>query len=201
MFFLGILVGRDTAPVNFDIQKLERQIAELRREAMKDEQNKLHKVPAEISEPRSMLKFYDALKEKGRGEDPLYSRSPEAKAPSGDKKTAAPQKEKVSSAAASDKPAPSERTKRNVPESSRPSEKILKNYSIQVSASKDPKEADKLVEIYKKKGYPAYRDRAELKDGAVWHRVRIGPYKAYSEAQRVLVSVKKEKSTALILVH
>ncbi len=184
MFFLGVLVGRGTVPVSFDIQELQRQVAELKRQALQSEQSKSPKTPSDAPEPKPVLRFYDELKREGSYEDLLGF--PDLVPPeTPDEKKKPPPKPET---AEPKKPEP-------------PENEILKNYSIQVVSSKDRNEADKMVEKLKKKGYSAYRVEAQLKNGGIWHRVRIGPFKGYSEAQRILGVVKQERGGALILEH
>ncbi len=206
MFFLGVLVGRGTAPVGFDIQELHRQIAELKQRTLRNERNKSREMPSETPEPKPVIGFYDELKREGSYEDLYAFQNPEL-AEENAEVAPAPAPEEPSFA---DRPGIAEPEKRRPadppvtakPENAKPVEnESMKNYSIQVISSQSKEEADKLVEKYIKKGYPAYRLQANLKDGGVWHRVRIGPFKGYSEAQSVLSAVKKERGGALILEH
>jgi cell division protein FtsN len=198
MFFLGVLVGRGTVPVSFDIQELQRQVAELKRQALQREQSKAPKMPSDAPEPKPVLGFYDELKREGSYEDLLGFPDPiPEETPDEIKTPPAPEKEKKPPP----KPETAEPKKTEPPKTEPPENESLKNYSIQVVSSKDRSEADKLVEKLKKKGYSAYRVEARLQNGGIWHRVRIGPFKGYSEAQRILGAVKQERGGALILEH
>jgi FtsZ-interacting cell division protein ZipA len=63
MFVLGILVGRGTAPVKFDIAAIEKKIAA----SKKDDRGKPEKMPAHKDsatlKDKTKLEFYEALKE------------------------------------------------------------------------------------------------------------------------------------------
>jgi hypothetical protein len=61
MFVLGILVGRGTAPVKFDIDKLSRELSELKQEDINEQMERL-KVDTESVKPKTDLEFYEELK-------------------------------------------------------------------------------------------------------------------------------------------
>ena len=198
-FFLGVMVGRDMAPVKFDIEKMQRQIEELKRESLAREREIALGAKDQGERQETEVRFYDVLREEEEA-DPLDSVFPEPKEKDPVERTtenAEPSRKKPLPAVFPEDAVSAPEKK---PEEKSPDEP-LKNYSIQVASSKDPKEADKLVEKFKKKGYPAYRTSVDIRDAGVWHRIRIGPFKAYSEAQRILNDVKKERSSALILEH
>ncbi|MBU4388086.1 MAG: hypothetical protein KKB23_00920, partial [Proteobacteria bacterium] len=62
MFALGVLVGRDTAPVKFDIEKLQKELVVLKEAVIRREQ-KLFKVDSDAVRDKTDFGFYEALKE------------------------------------------------------------------------------------------------------------------------------------------
>jgi hypothetical protein len=74
MFGLGVWVGRGTAPLRFDIAKLETELAELKGRLMAEEQQRTA-LTQEAAGDWSNLDFYEALKK--TGDEPL----PNPKAP------------------------------------------------------------------------------------------------------------------------
>ncbi len=187
MFFVGVLVGRGTSPVNFDIHELEKQIAELKKAAFKSEQTVAATTDALPSDAGSRLEFYDALKmaEKNVPVPVIESKS----------------KVTVKKPEMADPGKMETKDDISVPKPQKAAENSGKNYSIQVASLKDPVDAIKLVELFKQKGYSAYHVSAEIQNSGTWNRVRIGPFKSQSEALRVLSAVGKEHRGALILEH
>ncbi|MDZ7833325.1 MAG: SPOR domain-containing protein [Desulfobacterales bacterium] len=62
-------------------------------------------------------------------------------------------------------------------------------YGVQVAALKQPDNADFVKEKFTAKGYPVYRQKAEV-DGETWYRVRLGPYANAEKAQETLEQIK-----------
>ena len=62
MFVLGIFVGRGTAPVKFDIKKLQKELVVLKEAVVKKEQ-KLFKIDSDVVKNKTDFGFYEALKE------------------------------------------------------------------------------------------------------------------------------------------
>ena len=176
MFLLGVIVGRGTSPVHFDIERLKKDLAELKKTVQKEKKrfnidpNALHKIPN--------LEFYEKLKEsedntKAHQSPPKDKPEQKSKIPveklSGDKP---PEQDKVVPL----KPTDSENAK----------------FTIQVAAHKDPKLADKMVERLKKKGYLAYRSNIETSEQGIWYRVRVGFFKDRNESQKTLSRLKED---------
>jgi cell division septation protein DedD len=211
MFFLGVVVGRGTFPVNFDINELEKKIVALKKAALESEELRIQKTSPVSPDVKSELEFYEALKMPEQN-DLMYLAEPK---PSSAVKPDTPSKTDNTV-----KPAPpvkykivtkSEKIpelKKNAIEATSPFsepsntvEKSDKHYSIQVASLKDSIEADRLVEIFRRRGYPAYRASAEVRNTGTWHRVRIGPFTKQSEALKTLGPVSQESKGALIIEH
>jgi cell division septation protein DedD len=208
MFFLGVVVGRGTSPVNFDINELEKQIAALKKAALQSEEMRIQKANPVSPDVQSELGFYEALKMLEQN-DLMGLAEP--------KSTVAIKPEPLVKSESAVKPtspkivAKTEKTpefKKSevkatppVSENNNTVEKTDKHYSIQVASLKDSIEADRLVEIFRRRGYPAYRASAEVRNTGVWHRVRIGPFTKQSEALQILGPVSRESKGALIIEH
>jgi cell division septation protein DedD len=210
MFILGVLVGRGTAPVKFDIAAIEKKIEA----SKKDDLGKQEKMPAPkdsvTPKDKTTLDFYEALKENLEDtkvpalQEPKATK-PKIKKPAKKAVSPKPQKttaEKPTSAKAasqkagsggskpvktSQKDAPSKETVAAV-EKTRTTGPI---YTIQAASVKDPKDADQLVQKLKKGGYPAYRAIGKVPGKGIWFRVRIGEYNSKIEARRTLDKLKK----------
>ena len=211
MFFLGVIVGRGTSPVTFDIDELEKKIAELKKSALRSEELRVQKTNPVSPDVKSELEFYEALK-MAEQTDPMDFTASKSKT---DEKSESPVKTENTT-----RPEPAVKTKSvvkpekmqeekkseikpisPVSETGKTNEKTDKHYSIQVASLKDSTEADRLVEIFRKRGYPAYRASAEVRNTGIWHRVRIGPFTKQSEALRILGPVSQESKGALIIEH
>ena len=195
-FVLGVIVGRGMAPVQFDIDALQKELNELKA-AMVEKERHFIGQRAKNLESAADFDFHEDLKktrstprlelaqntaparrdygkpmalEPGKSV-PVKTRSPDIK------------KKKISSP----KAAPSSGTK---PE---------KKHTIQVAAVKDPKIADELVANLKKKGFPAYRVVGKTSAADIWYRVRVGHFSTRGEAGPMLGRLKKEYKEALLV--
>jgi cell division septation protein DedD len=199
MFFIGVLVGRGNSPVTFDINALEKQIAELKKSALIPMEVEASGADPTFHSITSEFEFYEELKKADKNPPvPVIESRSKTVVRAGQLKDA-PTTESSSSfstpAATSTPPTIS------TPDSDKNTEKNNKYYSIQVASLKNLEDADKQVEILKNKGYPAYRISAQIRDTGTWHRVRIGPFKNQSEALRILVTVSQKNKGALLLKH
>ena len=188
MFFLGVLVGRGTAPVKFDINKLQKELAALRAADIKKQLSRVE-INSDSAQLKKDLGFYEALKDTEDNSQASSQRSADktsGKSPSATK-TSAQTKKKASPSdpsrkAASRKPKVTPLDK----EAQGP-----KSLTIQAASFKDPKDADKMVAMLKKKGYPAYRIIGVVPEKGVWYRVRIGYYGSRTEATPVMKQLQK----------
>jgi DedD protein len=213
MFILGILVGRGTAPVKFDIAALEKKI-EASKEDDGGDQGKATapKKPVTVKD-KTKLEFYEALKEnkvdpdvpalqkpevaKGKIEKPAektVSQEPKKKTV---QKPAPP--ETASQKAGPQKPesAASSQIKKSAKKKEKVAAVVRTNtagpvYTIQAASVKDPKDADRLVQKLKKSGYPAYRAIGKIPGKGIWFRVRIGEYRSKSDALSTMNKLKKD---------
>ncbi|MDL1979884.1 MAG: SPOR domain-containing protein [Deltaproteobacteria bacterium] len=188
MFVLGVLVGRDAAPVKFDIEKLQKELVALKEAVIKKEQ-KLFKIDSDGVRNKTDFGFYEALKEtkKDKNNGAGISKKQETKHLSENKtvtvkKKVIPDKSKIIN---KDK-------QKNLT-------KTDKKLTIQVASFKDSKDADEMVAKLKKKGYPAYRISSNIPEKGIWHRVRIGFFKDKAEAGSTLNKLKKEKFKAILV--
>ncbi|MGD9239012.1 MAG: SPOR domain-containing protein [Desulfobacterales bacterium] len=211
MFVLGILVGRGTAPVKFDIAAIEKKIAA----SKKDDRGQPEKMPAHKDsatlKDKTKLEFYEALKENSEDtkipalqqpkiiEQKIEKPAPKAVSPKPQETT--PQKptseKAVSQKAGAQKSQPVKTSQKDAPTKQKvaPVRKTSTTgpiYTIQAASVKNAKDADRLIEKLKKSGYPAYRAIGKVQGKGIWFRVRIGEYESKSEALGVIKKLKKE---------
>jgi cell division septation protein DedD len=208
MFFLGVVVGRGNSPVNFDINELEKQIAALKKAALQSEEMRIQKANPVSPDVQSELGFYEALKMLEQNDLMGLAEEKSTAAIKSDPpvKTETAVKPTSPKIVAKTEKAPEFKKSEVkatplVSETINTVEKTDKYYSIQVASLKDSIEADRLVEIFKRRGYPAYRASAEVRNTGIWHRVRIGPFTKQSEALQKLGPVSLESKGALIIEH
>jgi len=175
MFVLGIFVGRGTAPVKFDIENLQKELAALKQAVIKEGQEQL-KIGQDPASAKMELGFYEALK-KTR--------------PSVRKKTVSPQKKA--------KVQPVQKIEKLASSNKQTKAAAGAGLTIQVASLKDMKVAVELAEILKKKGYQAYTVSAKIPGKGTWHRIRIGYFKNRSDAADILDRLKKDKYRPIVI--
>ena len=205
MFGLGVLVGRGTAPVKFDIQKLTKELENL---IAADVKKQLEPVELETAETKTKteLEFYEELKKSGPiAPDPLprnASRQPKEKTPSvnvsrDEDAPSLENKEPAATAASKNsvtKPAGQSEGKNPSlanAAADRPSGNP-RNVTIQAASLKDLAEADAMVKKLRDRGYPAFKTIAVVPGKGIWFRIRVGRYSSRDAAGDVVGKLKKE---------
>jgi cell division protein FtsN len=213
MFILGILVGRGTAPVKFDIAALEKKLEALKEGDGGDQGKERAPKESVTIKDKTKLEFYEALKENKVDTNVPVLQKPKVvereiekpaektvskKAQNKTVENSASQKS-ASQKAVPEKPEPAASPQKKKP--TKQKEKVAAVaqtnaagpiYTIQAASVKDPKDADRLVQKLKKRGYPAYRVIGKIPGKGIWFRVRIGTYKSKSEALSMMNKLKKD---------
>jgi DedD protein len=214
MFILGILVGRGTAPVQFDIEKLQNELAALKEDVVREELERF-KIDSNSANNKTEMNFYEELKVT-KEEDSLNIDTseqkkellPENKEEDGLNIDASEQKKEPlpeNTVSEPKKIGPSEEAlsvkahQENKPKTITKTDITNKNLTIQVASFKDPDVADKMVEELKKKGFPAYRSIGKVPGKGLWYRVRIGHFSSKSEAGSMLKMLKKDRLNAILV--
>jgi cell division septation protein DedD len=197
MFILGILVGRGTAPVKFDVGKLQKDLISLK-DAVVQEKKAESEIDPDTVYHHSDFGFYEALKhsENQNGLPDIENQTQPGHRPEKPPVTAKKQATTENTAKKAEKAAPAGKS-----ETSGSTGKLVAENSrtIQVASLKDPKMADQMVDKLIKKGYPAYRTIVKIPGKGIWFRVRIGNFKNRSEAEGTLSRLKKENLTGILL--
>ena len=198
MFVIGVLVGRGTAPVSFDIAGIQNKL-EASREDLKNKEQLQTQGKSGLVKDKTKLDFYEALRD--NREDTQI----------GKKKPSPSIKKKLESSP--DKKPPAKKTReaeKRVTQkvetpgkgSVKPSQKLpiasisktrpyVKAYTIQAASVKNALDADRLVAKLKKKGFESYRAIGKVPGKGIWYRVRVGEYKSKASAQSTLNKLKK----------
>jgi cell division protein FtsN len=198
MFFIGVLVGRGTAPIKFDIAGLQKKL-EASREELKNKEQQRAQGKSGIVKDKTKLDFYEALRDNredtqigkkklspsiSKKVEPLPAKKPPLTIDGNAEKKIIENAEppKTGSTKLSQKPPIASKSKTG------PS---VKTYTIQAVSVKDARDADRLVAELKKKGFHAYRAIGKVPGQGIWYRVRIGDYKSRASARHTLNQLKK----------
>ena len=202
VFFLGIMVGRGTAPVRFDTEPFQKKLAQIA--------GKYNEEHGQEDLNETDLNFYSALekpvpreedavtvegeivpgkvepREMEEGEIPLKmsrkamtmdrDRIRQAEAPEPEREQ--PEKEETT-------PASPEKSKEG-------------KYTVQVAAYRDFKDALKEMASLESKGFDAYKTLSRTDEGT-WHRVRSGFFQTKSGALEYLEKLRKNDIDGMVI--
>jgi cell division protein FtsN len=197
MFFLGVLTGRGTAPIKFDIDKLQKELAILKKSDLKEQIGRV-KINSNATKMKSGLGFYEELKDtKDHAKSGERSKGNSAhriqKPPSKD--TVSKTKQKSDRRMSQD----SGTTRKEPIADFRTIQKIGKSLTIQAASFRASDDAELMVLKLKKKGYSAYKSIGLVPGKGVWYRVRIGNYGSKAEAVDTLKRLEKDGYTPYLV--
>ncbi len=204
---LGVLVGRGTAPIHFDMNRLQSELTELKMKMLEKERENLKKDTEALAEKQT-VEFYEVLKDKKADASmsmpqPAKTPQPQAKAVTDSGKTdtkASPSKPKTTPATAATEKKPAEKKTAAEPAAQPANDKPEGGkHVIQVAATKDTAAADQLVAKLTQKGFPAFRIVSRVDENNVWYRVRVGAFNHPDEAAGMLAAIKKDFPGAMLI--
>ena len=187
MFVLGVLVGRGTAPINFDIQALQKELLELKESMVKQEKRAMEADAAKTG-AKSSLEFYEALKEKEKDEQ---IQTIEKKSP-----PKVPSKAPLISQKRISKTKDTQTEKKNLPGVKPTPAGPL---AVQVASTKDAAYAEALVKKLTQLGYTGFSKMAEIPNKGTWYRVRVGPYRTKTEAEKMRQELTKDNFKGIVV--
>lgn len=215
MFILGVLVGRNTAPVQFDVDSLEKKLINLQDSVLKREKQNINVAadPDPFIEPVDII---DTLKDKGKKPQVYEQYVPPVLTPKYAK--IPPSRQQPERTNAKPEPVPKKKVVRLNPvkkfepviekKAKVEVEKKIKEppkqkmpdtgCAIQVASLKNQQKAKSLTKKFKKKGYPAFCQSLAI-NGEMWHRVRIGPYPDRSLAEKDRLRLKEAGVDSIVL--
>ena len=198
MFVLGVLVGRGTAPVNFDIQALQKELLAMKESMVKQEKRAME-IDSAKTGAKSTHEFYEALKKKGKDEQiQIIEKKAPPKASPKTPPTAPPPSPLTSQKRVSkSKVAPEE--KKTLPDLPDVKPSPSGTLAVQVASTKDAASAEALVKKLTQLGYAGFSTVAEIPDKGSWYRVRVGPYRTKTEAEKVRRGLIKDQFEGLIV--
>lgn len=187
MFVLGVLVGRGTAPVNFDIQALQNELKQLKASMIKQERRAMESDSAKAG-ARAAFEFYEALKKKEQTEQ---YKLPEKKETVQDSRPSPLVSQKrISKSNDAVKP------KRDLPKLK---PQAAGSITVQVASTKDKVSAEALVTRLKKMGYAGFSIRAVIPNKGTWYRVRVGPYRTKAEGDQMRKELLKDGFNGMVV--
>ena len=192
MFVLGVLVGRGTAPVYFDIESLQKELTALK-EAVQKKEQQWYKNRSDTASDKPGLEFHEALIKNRIEPRPGLDTSRPAKPAANLKKVPVPAIKKRPES----KPDPPESVKGRKFASG--NDNTAGNFTVQVAASREANFADVKVAELSRKGYPAYRTTGTVPGQGTWYRIRIGSFKDRTSASRMLERLKRENIKGIIV--
>lgn len=194
MFVLGVLVGRGSAPVNFDIQALQKELLALKESMVKQEKRAMEADAAQAG-AKTSLEFYEALKKKGKDEQiQVIEKKAAPKTPPAPPPASPPVSQKRVSK--SKTPQEEKKTSPDTPEA-----KPLPqgNLAVQVASTKDAASAEALVKKLTRLGYAGFRTKADIPDKGTWYRVRVGPFRTKAEVEEMRQKLAKDDFKGIVV--
>lgn len=193
MFGMGVMVGRGTAPIQFDLDRLKRTLESLNKPSPASKKDVAPIESAEMKD-KTKLDFYEALPKNREDTDmPAIAKPPPpvaAKEPAPQKPPEPPATQKVEKSAAAPGPASAP-----PPAAAAPG----KPYTVQVSAVRTEEEARSLLEKLRQKGYAGYIEPIAIPDKGTWYRVRMGEFPSKEFAGSTLNRLKKDGFTPVVV--
>jgi len=198
MFVLGVLVGRGTAPVNFDIQALQKELLALKESMLKQEKRAME-IDSAKTGAKSSLEFYEALKKKGKDEQIqiIEKKAPPKAPPKEPPKTPPPSPLTSQKRVSKSKVAPEE--KKTLPDTPGVKPSPSGTLAVQVASTKDSASAEALVKKLTQLGYAGFSTMAEIPDKGTWYRVRVGPYRTKTEAEKMRQELTKDNFKGIVV--
>jgi cell division septation protein DedD len=188
MFGVGVMVGRGTAPIAFDLDQLKRTLEAMQKSAPPAPKSGSRPPPAEMKN-KTDLGFYESLpKNREDAELPNIPPAPPAARPPAPKATEAPASAKAEKPATAPAPQPAPAAPAPPVTSPAPG----KPWTVQIAAVKSEEEARRLSERLRQKGYAAYIEPVAIPEKGTWFRVRMGEFPSKEFAGSTLDRLKKD---------
>jgi hypothetical protein len=208
-FFLGVLVGRGSAPLRFDIKKLQSELVALRETYIKKELARFLS-GSDTDNHEIDLDFYEKLKDNQdiKNKAVLIPKKATARPtpkrqiqplPVRDKKKAPSPKNEVVR-----KNGPAATKKASAPQphladsNSRPAEADPK-YTIQVASVQDLNAAKIMVARLRNRNFPAYSTMGNVPGKGIWYRIRIGIFSNKTQADQTIGRLKQENIHGILV--
>ncbi|MGD9331313.1 MAG: SPOR domain-containing protein [Desulfobacterales bacterium] len=201
-FFLGVLVGRGTAPVRFDLEKLNQDLQALQGKVQQQQARQLQTYSAAV-ENKSDLDFYEDLKQSGEnlGVTPQLTRRPPQPSPGLDPgrgseaqiaqlPAAVPVKKRLAGLQPKNKAGGLQPPAQTKSAAQAPSTAAAGALTLQVAALRDQKTADEMVARLRRDGFRANRKGVAISGQGIWYRVQVGRFSDRQQAAQTMRALK-----------
>lgn len=198
MFGAGVMVGRGTAPIGFDLDQLKRTLESLQKAAQQGPKSGPQPQASEMK-AKTDLGFYESLpKNREDAELPNIPPAPPAARPepAASKPAEAPAPAKAEKPAA---PPGSVSAKAEKPEAASAPPTPGKPMTVQIAAVRSEEEARRYSEKLRQKGYAAYIEPIAIAGKGTWYRVRMGEFPSKEFAGSTLERLKKDGFAAVVV--
>lgn len=203
-FFLGVLVGRGTAPIRFDMEKLDQDLHALQEKVQQHQARQLQTYSAAV-ENKSDLDFYEDLKESGEnlGIDPNLTRNPPQPtiapnpAPGTETRASAapvgiPVIKRMSGLQPKKKAVVQKPSPQRVTAAPKPPTAVSGSLTLQVASLRDAKTADAMVARLRKEGYHVTQKGVTIPGQGIWYRVQVGRFRDRQQAARTMRALESK---------
>jgi DedD protein len=197
MFGVGVMVGRGTAPIGFDLDQLKRSLESLQKAAQQAPKSGPRPQPSEMKN-KTDLGFYESLpKNKEDADLPNIAPVPPAAAKP---ETGMPKPAEPPPTVKPEKPA-SPPTPPVTPAPAPPSVPSAPGQplTVQIAAVKSEGEARQLAERLRQRGYAAYVEPIAIPDKGTWYRVRMGEFPSKEFARSTMERLQKDGFTPAVV--
>jgi cell division septation protein DedD len=207
MFGMGVMVGRETAPVRFDLDQLKKTLESLQKASREPQKNA---PPAESTEmkDKTKLDFYEVLP-KNREDADVNLPKPTTPGPASAKaEPPSPRAAETPAQARAEKPPtvpaapPVPKTEKPAPAPASPPQAAAapgQAFTVQVSAVKSEEEARRIVDRLRQRGYAAHVEATAMPDKSTWYRVRMGEFPTKESARGTVERLQKDGFSSMVL--
>jgi cell division septation protein DedD len=199
MFGMGVMVGRETAPVRFDLDQLKKTLESLQR-ASRGPQKNVPPIESTEMKDKTKLDFYEVLPKNREDADvnlprpapigPASARTEAAAAKAAE--TSAQAKVDKAPAAPAAPPALKEEKPASPPPPAPAAAASAQAFTVQVSAVKSEEEARRMVDRLRQRGYAARVEATATADKSIWYRVRMGEFPSKESARGTVERLQKD---------
>jgi cell division protein FtsN len=199
MFGMGVMVGRETAPVRFDLDQLKKTLESLQRAPREPQKNAPPVEPTEMKD-KTKFDFYEVLPKNREDADVNLPKPPPV--------PAATKAQETPTQARAEKPPtvpvapPAPKTEKPAPAPA-PSPQAAaapgQAFTVQVSAVKSEEEARRIVDRLRQRGYAAHVEATALPDKSTWYRVRMGEFPTKESARGTVDRLQKDGFGSIVV--
>jgi len=203
MFGMGVMVGRETAPVRFDLDQLKKTLESLQR-ASREPQKNAPPVESTEMKDKTKLDFYEVLPKNREDADVNLPKPPPGPASAKAEPPAAKPQETPAQARTEKPPAipaapPAPKTEKPAPAPAPAAVAPGQAFTVQVSAVKSEEEARHMVDRLRQRGYAARVEATAMPDKSTWYRVRMGEFPTKESARGTVDRLQKDGFGSMVV--